>query len=98
MDDIFIEKLNEAKSFFEVGLPFWCDHFSRPTVQEFKKHLINNGFDIYYLFFDEFYEGVYSPNVYSPEELEQVATRRNELRKAGVSESELPSSLKQITE
>lgn len=93
MDDIFIEKLDEARSFFEAGLPFWCDHFSRPTDYEFKKYLINKGFDIYYLYFEEFYEGVYSPNAYSPEDLEQVAMNRNELRKAGALEIDLPSSL-----
>lgn len=43
MVDVFKEMLDEARSYLEVGHPYWCDHFSRSTDQEFEKFLNNNG-------------------------------------------------------
>lgn len=93
MLDSFREKLNEARICLEQGHPFWCDEFSRPIDQEFENFLKDNGFAIYYLYFAETWEGVYSPLNFMPEELERIANKRDELRKAGVPERELPSSL-----
>lgn len=78
MDDYFAQTLKEAKVYFDAGLPFWCDTFLRPKDKEFCDFIKENGYEIYYLYFFEFSEGVYSPLSYQPNELKAMANARHE--------------------
>ncbi|MBL3559156.1 MULTISPECIES: hypothetical protein [Marinobacter] len=93
MSDLFETKLGEAKGYISRGEPFWCEDFSRPKDQEFAEYLRKNGLDISYLYCMESWEGVYFPRNFNYQELQEISRKRAELREAGVSESDLPSSL-----
>lgn len=78
MDKEFQEQLEEAKPYLDAGQPFWCDFFLRPKDSEFCEFLRDNGYDVYYLYFYEFSEGVYSPLNFDPDVLKEIAQHRFE--------------------
>lgn len=93
MSNLFETKLEEARDYISRGEPFWCEDFSRPKDQEFAEYLRKNGLNISYLYCMESWEGVYFPRSFNYQELQEISRKRAELREAGVSESDLPSSL-----
>lgn len=90
---MFEGKLEEARNYLDRDEPFWCDDFTRPSDQEFEKYLVSKGYDIYYLYFIEGWEGVYAPKSFQPKDLRKMSLSRSKLREAGVDEGDLPANL-----
>lgn len=93
MSEYFPKLLEEARKYLEEGNPFWCNSLLRPKSSDFRTYLIDNGFDVYSLYFQEYDENVYSPTSIQPEELKRISFERAKLRKEGFEDNELPSRL-----
>lgn len=89
MIESFIEQQKIAGAYFENGLPYWCDFFSRPNDKEFEKYLKSNGHNVQYLIL-ELFDPVYIPHGCNLSRVEQTAKERAKLRQEGVCENKLP--------
>ena len=79
MIESFREQLKIAEAYFENGLPYWCDVFSRPMDEEFEKYLKSNGHNVQYLIL-ELFDSVYIPDGCPLSKVEQTAKERAKLR------------------